>query len=70
MKEIPVRYRSHFVWSVLTPGGWACVRCGQQLQANSAGAQSHIAAHLRADYRDPAWRADQAVMTPKKGARA
>ncbi len=60
--RIPERYVPYFkdVWVELGPTiatsvgprgtvgrRWVCRRCGSSLKPNSAGAQSHIAKHLR-----------------------
>jgi hypothetical protein len=59
---VPVRYQAHFmqVWAdgdriVHTSAGerrdvklvWRCKLCGREIKPNTAGAQSHIAWHLR-----------------------
>ena len=52
---LPRRYRTMFreVRTSARDGlrwffSWECRRCGQKLKPNTAGAQSHIARHLRA----------------------
>lgn len=50
---IPGRYRNYFrdlrvtradgTWSLM----WECRMCGQIIQRNTAGAQSHLAKHVR-----------------------
>ena len=52
---LPHRYRPYFrlvrTDSERQPGCWyflwECLRCGRMIQPNTAGAQSHIAAHVK-----------------------
>ena len=72
MNEIPIRYRDYFRdLRVTVPGSsyrggtanfklhWECRRCGQVIQRNAAGAQSHLAKHVRAATRERPARPEQ-----------
>lgn len=53
--DIPLRYLRYFVvqhervgyHTERRPERWICKLCGQSLQPNNAGAQSHISRHLK-----------------------
>ncbi len=66
--SVPARYRDSFtsvavdvppvVMTAVGPRAsvgyrWKCLRCGQLIQTNTVGAQSHIAKHVRAALSSP-----------------